>query len=137
MHGHPVDPAAVGVAGKLLPSSEESAAIAGRLSLLADATRLRTLQALQAVPELCVGDLALAIDASADAIGYALRLLRTAGYVRSRRAGRVNYYRLGEEFPRALLVECVAALASCSPEPEVAAEHGEGPHGEAGKPEGG
>ena len=138
MHRHPLDPAAVDAADRFLGSAEESRAIAGRLGLLADATRLRTLQALQAAPELCVGDLALAIGTSGDAVGYALRLLRAAGFVRSRRDGRVTYYRLSEDFPRVLLLECVSALASCSPEPEVpGADPATGPGAEAGASEGG
>ena len=43
---------------------------------------------------MCVGDLALALDATEDAVSYALRLMRTAGLVRRRREGRMAYYRV-------------------------------------------
>ena len=72
------------------------------LDLLADPTRLRLLYALDVVGELCVGDLALTIGSNEDAAGYALRLLRTAGLVARRKQGRVVYYRLAPEYPRAL-----------------------------------
>lgn len=52
--------------------------------------------------KLCVGDLVLVLDASPDAVGYALRMLRTAGLVVNRRAGRVIYYRLADDFPAPL-----------------------------------
>ena len=36
-----------------------------------------------------MGDLALALDGSEDSVSYGLRLLRTAGFVASRKEGRV------------------------------------------------
>ncbi len=47
--------------------------------------------ALLAVDEMCVGDLALALDASEDAVSFGLRLLRTAELVRCRREGSMRY----------------------------------------------
>ena len=48
------------------------------LRLLADPTRARVLYALDEVEELCVGGMALALDATEDPVSYALRLPRTA-----------------------------------------------------------
>src|ERR687889_52718 len=62
------------------------------------------------VDELCVGDLVLVLDASQDAVGYALRMLRTAGLVVNRRAGRVIYYRLADDFPTPLREHCLRRL---------------------------
>lgn len=45
---------------------------------------------------MCVGDLALALEASEDGVSYGLRLLRTAGLVHRRREGRLGYYRLSD-----------------------------------------
>lgn len=84
------------------------------LSLLADSTRARVLYALDLVDELCVGDLALALEATEDAVGYALRLLRTAGFVASRKNGRVVYYRLAEGFPEPLREHCLRQLIDLS-----------------------
>ena len=84
--------------------------MASVLSLLADGTRARVLYALDLVEELCVGDLALALEVSEDAVGYALRLLRTAGFVTSRKEGRVVFYRLADGFPEPLREHCLVKL---------------------------
>jgi DNA-binding transcriptional ArsR family regulator len=63
------------------------------------------------VDELCVGDLAMALDATEDSVGYALRVLRTAGLVTFRKQGRIVYYRLAGGFPDALRERCLLALA--------------------------
>lgn len=52
---------------------------------------------------MCVGDIALAIEANENAVSYALGQLRTARLVRSRRAGRIIYYRLVNERLRRLV----------------------------------
>lgn len=109
-HAHPVDPERVRRARQRVPSREDAERLSGVLGLLADPTRSRVLHALDGVEELCVGDLALALDAGEDAVGYALRVLRTAGMVQRRREGRVAYYRLAEGFPEPLRVHCLRAL---------------------------
>jgi ArsR family transcriptional regulator, lead/cadmium/zinc/bismuth-responsive transcriptional repressor len=100
----------VAAARARLPSRDEAAAMASVLSLLADGTRARVLYALDLVEELCVGDLALALEVSEDAVGYALRLLRTAGFVTSRKEGRVVFYRLADGFPEPLREHCLVKL---------------------------
>lgn len=87
------------------------------MSLLADPTRARVLYALDEVDELCVGDIALALDASEDAVSYALRLLRTAGFVSSRKEGRIVYYRLAAGFPEPLRQHCLRQLIEMSRQP--------------------
>lgn len=78
-HEHPIDPARVAHARSRLPSAEEAGRITSLLSLMADPVRLRLIYALDDAEELCVGDLALALDVSEDSVSYALRLLHTAG----------------------------------------------------------
>lgn len=109
-HAHPVDPARVAAARARLPSREDAARLASVLSLVADPTRARVLYALDVVEELCVGDLALALETNEDAVGYALRILRTAGLVANRKQGRVVYYRLAEGFPEPLRQHCLHRL---------------------------
>jgi DNA-binding transcriptional ArsR family regulator len=116
-HDHPLDPARVARARAGIPAAGALAAIAAQLSLAADVTRLRVLLALRAAGELCVGDLAMAAGASDDAVGYALRMLRTAGMVSFRKEGRVVYYRLADGFPARLLDECVLILGGLAPRP--------------------
>lgn len=113
-HPHPVDPARVEQARARLPDRADIAALAGVLSLIADPTRARLLYALDLVEELCVGDLALALEISEDAASYGLRVLRTAGLVTFRREGRVLYYRLADGFPEPLRRHCLGELIDMS-----------------------
>jgi len=94
--------------------ADDAARLSSVLSLLSDAVRVRILYALDLVDELCVGDLALALELSEDAVGYALRLLRTAGLVQTRKVGRVVYYRLADSFPEPLLEHCLRELIKLS-----------------------
>ncbi len=111
---HPVDAERVAHAQARLPSRDDAARLTGVLSLIADPTRARVLYALDLVEELCVGDLAIALEASEDVVGYALRLLRTAGLVATRKAGRVVYYRLADGFPEPLRDHCLRQLIAMS-----------------------
>ena len=109
-HAHPVDAAGVERAQTTVISPGEAERLASLLGVLADSVRVRMLFALASVPELCVGDLALALGISMDQSSYALKQLRAAGVVGSRRDGRVIYYRLAEGFPHQLLEHCLHEL---------------------------
>jgi DNA-binding transcriptional ArsR family regulator len=109
-HSHPVDAASVEQAQSAAPSAPEADQLGRLLSLLSDPVRVRMLFCLVSVDELCVGDLALALDISMDQSSYALRLLRGAGLVQTRRDGRVIYYRLADGFPHQLLDHCLRQL---------------------------
>jgi ArsR family transcriptional regulator, lead/cadmium/zinc/bismuth-responsive transcriptional repressor len=115
-HSHPVDAEAVGLARSALLTARDAARLGDLLGLLSDPVRVRMLFCLAAVDELCVGDLAMALDISMDQSSYALRLLRTAGLVRPRRAGRVIYYRLADGFPHQLLDHCLRQLLDIATE---------------------
>ena len=110
-HPHPVDPGRVAQARARALGGEEAGRLVGMLGLLADPTRTRILYALDTVDELCVGDLAMALDATEDSVGYGLRVLRTAGLVTFRKEGRTVYYRLADGFPDALREHCLRVLA--------------------------
>lgn len=109
-HDHPVDPERVANARARLLDEDEAGRLAGLLGLLADPVRARVIYALDLVEELCVGDLALALNATPDAVSYALRILRTAGLVTTRKQGRVVFYRLADGFPEPLRENCLRAL---------------------------
>jgi DNA-binding transcriptional ArsR family regulator len=109
-HDHPVDPERVARARARGLSAEDAGRLAALLSLLADPVRSRILYALDEVDELCVGDLALSLEATEDAVGYALKILRTAGLVATRKQGRVVYYRLAAGFPEPLRDHCFRQL---------------------------
>ncbi len=80
------------------------------LSLLSDPVRVRMLFALVSVDELCVGDIAMALDITMDQSSYGLKMLRSAGLVQTRREGRVIYYRLADGYPHQLLEHCLHQL---------------------------
>jgi len=117
-HEHPIDAAAVAQARETVPGADDTARLAGLLSVISDPLRLRIVFALDATGELCVGDIALALDVSEDAAGYALRLLRAAGLVATRKDGRVVYNRLADDFPEPLLHYCLRELIKITGRPE-------------------
>jgi DNA-binding transcriptional ArsR family regulator len=109
-HDHPVSPerVAAGRAG-VLPA-DEAGRLAGLLGMLADPARSRILFALVSAGELCVGDLALVLEATEDQVSYALKMLRLAGLVSFRKDGRMIFYRLSDGFPHQLLEHCLRQL---------------------------
>jgi len=109
-HAHPVHAGNVRLARHAALSQEEAERLGQLLGLLSDPVRSRLLFALVSVTELCVGDLALALDATVDQVSYALKQLRYSGLVQSRRDGRVIYYRLADGFPHQLLEHCLRQL---------------------------
>ena len=109
-HDHPVDPDRVAAARRGLIDVVDAGRLAWLLGLIQDPVRSRVLFALSAANELCVGDMALALDVSEDAASYALKLLRMAGLVQFRKQGRVVYYRLSDAFPHQLLEHCLRQL---------------------------
>jgi ArsR family transcriptional regulator, lead/cadmium/zinc/bismuth-responsive transcriptional repressor len=113
-HDHPIDPGRVEHARGRLPSADDAARLTSILSLMADPVRLRILYALDVVEELCVGDLALALGVNEDQVGYALKLLRSAGLVVARKEGRVVFNRLAADFPAPLREHCLRQLVALS-----------------------
>ena len=86
-----------------LIADEDATNLAARFQLLADPGRLRMIYALLEAGELCVGDLAGVVGSSESATSHQLRQLRLAGLVRSRKSGRVVYYRIADSHVRLLL----------------------------------
>lgn len=113
-HAHPVDAARVAQARSRVIDVEEAGRLAGLLGLLADPTRARILYALDVVEELCVGDIAMALEATEDSVGYGLRVLRTAGLVTPRKEGRTVFYQLSDGFPQPLREHCLRSLVEMS-----------------------
>jgi len=105
-----IDRASVRRARSRSLGNDDATRLSALLAILGDPVRVRLLDALQQVGELCVGDLAAALDLSEDSASYGLRVLRTAGLVQTRKDGRVVYYRLAERFPEPLLEHCLREL---------------------------
>lgn len=74
-------------------SSEKAQRMGEFFGLLADPNRLRILSLL-AVKELCVCDLAAALDMSESAVSHQMRSLRVMRLVSYRKQGRKVFYRL-------------------------------------------
>ena len=72
---------------------EKAQRMADFFGLLADASRLRIISLL-ADTELCVGDLAVALDMSDSAVSHQLKTLRALRLVRYRKQGRHVFYQL-------------------------------------------
>ncbi len=75
-----------------LPTEASVEAATRLFAALSDATRLRLLLALDGRAELCVCDLAHAIEASFSTTSHHLRKLRDLGLVTVRNDGRMVYY---------------------------------------------
>lgn len=95
-HEHPVDPKRVAAARKQLIAPDEAGDLAELFRVLGDPVRARVVSALSGGGELCVGDVALAIDASENTVSYALGVLRRARLVERERRGREIYYRIAD-----------------------------------------
>ena len=119
-HDHPVNSEQVAVARASVLSVDDAGRLAGLLGILADPVRSRILFALATAGELCVGDLALALDVTEDQVSYGLKMLRLAGLVSFRKDGRIVYYRLSDGFPHQLLEHCLRQLLT------IAAPEGHG-----------
>jgi DNA-binding transcriptional ArsR family regulator len=98
-----IDPSRVDAARSRLLPDEEIERLAQLFRLLGDPTRTRLLYALLEAGELCVCDLAAATNTPETNVSHALRLLRTAGIVKARRAGRMMHYSLDDAHVRMLL----------------------------------
>ena len=84
-------------------SLDEGVVVSELFRLLGDPTRLRILSSLMEAGELSVGEITTVVDTSQTKVSQGLRLLRNAGVVSSRRAGRSILYRLANPRVRLLL----------------------------------
>jgi ArsR family transcriptional regulator len=76
--------------------------LAELFKVFGDPSRLRILTALGAA-ELCVCDLAMALDMSQSAVSHQLAVLRGARLVRARRDGKSMFYSLDDEHVRGII----------------------------------
>lgn len=97
------DPAKVALAIDSALPTHEVQRVTELFRLLGDPTRVRLLYALVETGEMCVCDLAATVGSPETSVSHALRLLRMAGIVRTRRGGRMVYYSLSDAHVRLLL----------------------------------
>jgi ArsR family transcriptional regulator, lead/cadmium/zinc/bismuth-responsive transcriptional repressor len=90
---HPVEIDNVRCLQSQILSTEKAQRMAEFFSLLGDANRLRIVSVLIS-KELCVCDIAAALDMSESAVSHQLRALRSMRLVRYHKRGRKVFYRL-------------------------------------------
>lgn len=85
-----------------LPEEESLYDLAELFKVFGDSTRIRILYVLFE-SEVCVCDLAAALQMSQSAISHQLRILKTSKLVKSRREGKSIFYSLADEHVRTII----------------------------------
>jgi ArsR family transcriptional regulator, lead/cadmium/zinc/bismuth-responsive transcriptional repressor len=98
-----VDPVRVREVRSRLLAHDEADAVAEVFKVLADPSRCRLVAALIEAGEICVCDLAATVQMSESNVSHHLRVLRSHGLVRARRAGKMVYYSPDDAHIRILL----------------------------------
>ena len=111
---HPVDPERVEAAARSGLTADEARTLGELLDIIGEPVRARILTALRVSEEMCVGDIALALNLNEDTVSYGLRVLRANGLVDREPRGRMAYYRLADGPKRVPLVDALARLRELS-----------------------
>ncbi len=90
-----VHPTAVATALAAVPDDETLYDLADLFKIFGDFTRVKILTLLEA-GELCVCDIAQALQMQQSAISHQLRVLKTSKLVKSRREGKSAFYSLAD-----------------------------------------
>ncbi len=85
-----------------IPDKETVQAIADLFKAFGDTTRVRILAQLQQ-REMCVGDIAEAVELSQSAVSHQLRLLKQIHLIKFRREGKNILYSLADDHVRTIL----------------------------------
>ena len=86
----------------VLPDDEVLYELADLFRVFGDSTRIKILYALND-DELCVQDIANAVQLSQSAVSHQLRVLKDSKLVRFRRDGKTIYYALDDDHVRSIL----------------------------------
>ena len=100
---HVVDPERVRMVRERLVTAAETEQMAAVFKVLADPSRCRLVAAIIEAGELCVCDLAATVEMSESNVSHHLRVLRSHGLVRARRAGKMVFYSPDDAHIRVLL----------------------------------
>lgn len=92
-------------------TAEQASELEDLFKILANDTRLRLLHTLGRVEEMCVCDLASAVDMTPQAISNQLQRLADRGIVATRRSGNLIYYRVVDRCVMGLLQKAMCLLA--------------------------
>lgn len=78
--------------------------LADLFRVFADSTRIRILCTI-IEEEVCVGDIAAALNMTVSAISHQLRILKTAGLVKYRKVGKISYYSLADDHVKTIMAQ--------------------------------
>ena len=81
---------------KELPNEDSLYDLAELFKVFGDSTRIRILSCLK-VSELCVNDIAEALNMTLSAVSHQLRILKNAKLIKSRKQGKEVYYSLDDD----------------------------------------
>jgi ArsR family transcriptional regulator, lead/cadmium/zinc/bismuth-responsive transcriptional repressor len=98
-----VDPKRVRAVRERLVPAATAERMAAVFKVLADPSRCRLVAAIIEAGELCVCDLAATVEMSDSNVSHHLRVLRSHGLVRARRAGKMVFYSPDDAHIRLLL----------------------------------
>lgn len=85
-------------------NSETPYDLADLFRVFADSTRLRILYCIME-NEVCVGDIAAALNMTVSAISHQLRILKTAKLVKYRKDGKTSYYSLADNHVKTIMAQ--------------------------------
>lgn len=103
------DPAIVKKVQSQMLDSELLISISDFFKVLGDETRMKIIYALSH-EELCVTDLAAALEMTQSAVSHQLKLLRMANQVKSRREGKSIFYSLDDQHVLDILQEALTHI---------------------------
>ena len=103
------DPAIVKKVQSQMLDSELLISISDFFKVLGDETRMKIIYALSH-EELCVTDLAVALEMTQSAVSHQLKLLRMANQVKSRREGKSIFYSLDDQHVLDILQEALTHI---------------------------
>ena len=85
-------------------NTEAPYALADLFRVFADSTRIRILYVIME-KEVCVGDIADALNMTVSAISHQLRILKTAHLVKYRKEGKISYYSLADDHVKTIMAQ--------------------------------
>ena len=116
----------VGTLRRALPGAEQVGRVEEIFSALGNRTRLLILHCLSQAEELCVCDIANALEMNLSTVSHQLRHLRALGLVTYRSEGRMAFYRMADRRVGDLVsAELQGSQGIASGTKEAAAQEGE------------
>ncbi len=92
-----------------LPSDDLLYRLSGLFSMFSDSTRLKIIYALS-ISEMCVTDLAIALEINQSTLSHQLKSLRGMGIISAKRRGKIIFYSASIDFVNDLMLSGVDFL---------------------------